>query len=273
MTRTELTRRWATVATVAIVIVGIVALLNWEFTSGVITAYETFFKLIGYIVAPSLAYLGFIYGRLDKAELVDLAEQRTKAKLKADAAEKGARRAQNEAEVQRGMAEAAHEAAAVAGDRAEQQAKLAQVATADAEAKTERIAELEDDFSKLSDATQFWKLGNKSRKIRGFAEFDDWKHDPVGARIVTIGLFKGGVGKTHLAGNFAAYVSEKQQKPVLLIDLDFQGSLSSLVMGAGGIDKRDELGKDTSPIDALFDESADSGTVERRRVFLGDIGG
>ncbi|MFY0613091.1 MAG: AAA family ATPase [Hyphomicrobiaceae bacterium] len=48
--------------------------------------------------------------------------------------------------------------------------------------------------------------------------------------IVTFMNFKGGVGKTTIAGNFAADCSAKGER-VLAIDLDYQGSLSSLFLG------------------------------------------
>ena len=48
------------------------------------------------------------------------------------------------------------------------------------------------------------------------------------ARILVVGNAKGGVGKTTVAANVAACLAENADRPVLLIDLDFQGSASSM---------------------------------------------
>lgn len=53
-------------------------------------------------------------------------------------------------------------------------------------------------------------------------------------RVITLANLKGGVGKTTLAANLAAYFIE-QGKRVLLIDFDYQGSLSAMVLGAAGL--------------------------------------
>jgi cellulose biosynthesis protein BcsQ len=48
--------------------------------------------------------------------------------------------------------------------------------------------------------------------------------------IITVANLKGGVGKTTITANLAAYFAINQQKRVLFIDLDFQGSLSSMLV-------------------------------------------
>ncbi len=51
-------------------------------------------------------------------------------------------------------------------------------------------------------------------------------------KVLAIANLKGGVGKTTLAANIGAHLASSQQwnKRVLLIDLDFQGSLSSMAL-------------------------------------------
>jgi cellulose biosynthesis protein BcsQ len=56
----------------------------------------------------------------------------------------------------------------------------------------------------------------------------DYWRDVTNSRTLVIANLKGGVGKTTLAANIGAYLAKDWQKRVLLIDLDFQGSLSSM---------------------------------------------
>lgn len=71
----------------------------------------------------------------------------------------------------------------------------------------------------------------------------DYAAQVAGSRILAVGNLKGGVGKTTLTGNLSAYLAEALPKPVLVVDLDFQGSLSSLA--APGISWLPEPGRDS----------------------------
>ena len=79
-----------------------------------------------------------------------------------------------------------------------------------------------------------------------------WTHDkPIqhselrpNPRVLVVANAKGGVGKTTVAANLAAALASRLEKPILLIDLDFQGSLSSMAVVDEGV--RVPIGKGTS---------------------------
>lgn len=56
--------------------------------------------------------------------------------------------------------------------------------------------------------------------------------DAFGTRVLVVSNNKGGVAKTTLAANLGAYWAREWAKRVLLIDLDYQGTLSSMALGA-----------------------------------------
>jgi chromosome partitioning protein len=49
------------------------------------------------------------------------------------------------------------------------------------------------------------------------------------AIVITVANLKGGVGKTTLVGNLVAYFDKELKKRVLAVDLDYQGSLSTML--------------------------------------------
>lgn len=88
-----------------------------------------------------------------------------------------------------------------------------------------------------------WGAESRLRKALNALEGDGvWLSKPISSPqnynirmrgsipIITVANLKGGVGKTTIAANLAAYYSLGQRERVLLIDLDFQGSLSSMLV-------------------------------------------
>ena len=74
---------------------------------------------------------------------------------------------------------------------------------------------------------------------------------PNSIPIVTVAAMKGGVGKTTLTANLAAVLDAKGKR-VLLIDLDYQGSLSHTVTAAANMAVK------ASAVDSLIDGSGTS---------------
>lgn len=62
-----------------------------------------------------------------------------------------------------------------------------------------------------------------------------------GIPIITIANMKGGVGKTTITANLATVLQAKLHKPILVIDFDYQGSLSDMLWRQAGHSDRPEL--------------------------------
>jgi cellulose biosynthesis protein BcsQ len=82
----------------------------------------------------------------------------------------------------------------------------------------------------LSDESDLWRV-YEPRPPEGYSP-------PVNVsrpKIIVVANNKGGVGKTTLTAALATYFERKRQKRVLLIDLDYQGSLTNWMIKAAGI--------------------------------------
>ena len=82
----------------------------------------------------------------------------------------------------------------------------------------------------LADESEIWRL-HSPRPPNGYS-------NPINAsrpKIIVIANNKGGVGKTTLTAGLAAYFERRKSKRVLLIDLDYQGSLTKWLLQAADV--------------------------------------
>jgi cellulose biosynthesis protein BcsQ len=100
---------------------------------------------------------------------------------------------------------------------------------------SDKVLEDENRYNKLTDAIfnseiDLWRLHDPN-PFKGYSV-------PINcsrSKIIVVANNKGGVGKTTLTAALAAYFEKRQRKRVLLIDLDYQGSLSAWMIRAAGI--------------------------------------
>jgi cellulose biosynthesis protein BcsQ len=98
-----------------------------------------------------------------------------------------------------------------------------------------KVLDEKNKFSKLTDAifdeeSDLWRI-HQPIPFHGYSV-------PINcsrAKIIVVANNKGGVGKTTLTAALAAYFEKRKRKRVLLVDLDYQGSLSAWMIRAAGL--------------------------------------
>ncbi len=119
-------------------------------------------------------------------------------------------------------AEGANEVAALQAELAEKSAQLDRLTNELSEAARDRQAQERQLLEAFSSNEKIWRRF-EAKKPPGF----DATMARGKSKIITVGNLKGGVGKTTLTVNLAAYFARKLGKKVLVIDLDYQGSASN----------------------------------------------
>ncbi len=197
----------------------------------VIAAFMQSLPIISYVIGPLIAAVSFYFNRKDRRELMAQAEALGRLKE----------------EVRGSQMQLEEKDQALKG------------AIASNDLRSRQIEKLDRDLRQVTTgASELWKL----KSNRPFVRYREWAHDPKGARVLTVGNLKGGVGKTTLAANLAAYISEKRQLPVLLVDLDYQGSLSNMALLSAGKEETE------SRVNRLFEPGASLATVVAQEVHL-----
>jgi cellulose biosynthesis protein BcsQ len=217
-----------------------------------ITPHLPFLKLLALITGPVATIFGFYLGYKSKKELIDHTRS-SEIKLVTSAAELS-RKSETIGELNSDLRARTAELGA-SKQRLEEQ-------TTELKLEANRVALLDANLRRVTDGgNELWK----AYPARPFPQYYEWLRAPQGAKIVTIGNLKGGVGKTTIAANLAAYISTKREKPVLLIDLDYQGSLSNMMMFAAGIEEVPSLVND------LFVHDASLETIDKASIHLASV--
>lgn len=193
--------------------------------------YERMLQLVALVLSPLVTLLSFYSGYRSKLELI--ASTKTATEL--------------------------NERGKVLQREAMQAAGVVKQKEREIEDKQALIDEQKDKIEELATgAEDLWQRHGR----RPFPEYREWLRNPEGAKVVMVGNLKGGVGKTTVASLLAAHASETMSKGVLVVDLDFQGSLSSLLML--GIGKREA----DSRAEMLLQEGDGLEVVSRGRIPL-----
>jgi len=121
-------------------------------------------------------------------------------------------------------------------DQARHNKKIAETERDETRAKLAEVASENRRYKALREALKSGEreLWNKHQTT----PYEGYDRDVVtnDLHVMTVMNLKGGVGKTTLATNLAAYFDQNQGKRVLLIDLDYQGSASATLFNLADYD-------------------------------------
>jgi len=109
----------------------------------------------------------------------------------------------------------------------------------------------------LGSEGELWRI----HKPQYFSGYFDWiaRRRPI---IITVANLKGGVGKTTLTTSLAAFFDAEANKRVLVVDLDYQGSLSNMMLSAS---RETDV---ASQVNHILDGSTQPGNYEEVSVHL-----
>jgi cellulose biosynthesis protein BcsQ len=264
-------KKQITLIAFAILVTTLVSYGYWDLISFFARTYEPQLKILSLILGPIATIIGFYLGYRSKEAMAEhsaaseqllvkrsndaearLLEQSEKSRQ--DLLKKGDELSKQAAQI--GMlGERIRQAEAALGKKSEE----LNLSITELHEKERRMEFQNRQIRQLSEGSQeLWRL----RAPNAFAQYASWLRDPVGAKLVTIGNLKGGVGKTTIAANFAAYLSETRGLNVLLIDLDYQGSLSNMMLLAAGVEDVE------SRVESLFAADASLATLMSNQVHL-----
>jgi cellulose biosynthesis protein BcsQ len=191
---------------------------------------RAFFELMAVVFGPPITAAGFYLGYRAKRDMVSIH----------DASQKSL--SDQAAEVAR-----LDERLKVSADQLNNAKIELEVRDAALAQESVRVKKRDEDLRRIANGGQnAWSI-----PARQFPEYKDWRSSSSRVKIIAVANQKGSSGKTTVATNLAAYLSHEKGQRVLLVDLDYQGALSSTMLMAA------QLPFAEGSISALFENNYD----------------